>query len=90
MGFNKGIYGITGCSIMLQMAEKLLQARVGSYSRKRKRSSFWSKSYNNMLVSVMFLSQECNANPKAPLKSSYLSCRLLISKLKAVLLRGFA
>ena len=22
MGFNKGIYGITGCSIMLQMAEK--------------------------------------------------------------------
>ena len=62
MGFNKGIYGITGCSIMLQMAEKLLQARVGSYSRKRKRSSFWSKSYNNMLVSVMFLSQECNLN----------------------------
>ena len=22
MGFNKGIYGNTGCSIMLQMAEK--------------------------------------------------------------------
>ena len=63
MGFNKGIYGITGCSIMLQMAEKkTLQARVGSYSRKRKRSSFWSKSYNDMLVSVMFLSQECNLN----------------------------
>ena len=42
--------------------KRLLQARVGSYSRKRKRSSFWSKSYNNMLVSVMFLSQECNLN----------------------------
>ena len=54
MGFNKGIYWITGYSIMLQMAEKKNPSNTGWF--------LLTKSYNDMLVSVMFLSQECNLN----------------------------
>ena len=41
MGFNKGIYGITGCSIMLQMAEKKNPSNTGCFLLTKKKKELF-------------------------------------------------
>ena len=63
MGFNKGIYGITGCSIMLQMAEKKTPSSTGWFllTKKRPNNVSYQQRHirlftdHNALVKLVFL-----------------------------------